>query len=91
MNFRLKEEQKVNQQIVTNPSIVCLIVQIYIVEGEIRNTCTSVIDKTNNLSLLELLFCTPGDFYLDTAALWRSVEVKGFCVVAVLLRGIETE
>lgn len=89
--IKSKEEQKVNQQIVTNPSIACLIVQFYIVEGEIRDMCTSVIYKTNNWSLFELLFCTPGDFYLDTAALCCSLEVKSFCVVAVLLLGIETE
>lgn len=86
MNFRLKEEQKLNQQIVTNPFTVRLIGQFYIVEGKIRNMCTSVIYKTNNLSLFEFCFCTPGDFYLNTTILWCSVEVKSFCVIAVLLR-----
>lgn len=91
MNFRLKEEQKLNQQIVTNPFIVWLIVQFYIVEGKIRNMCPSVIYKTNNLSLFELLFCTAGDFYLNTPAMWHFIEVKRFCVGAVLYLRIETE
>lgn len=63
---------------------------VYIVEGT-RSMCTSVIYKANNLSQFEFLFCTPGDFNLDTAALWRSIEVKTSRVGVLLLSGIETE